>query len=231
MSFIPQEEGTANAPRHRSCRSSPFPPSGNNGRSSTMFTRGSLRHACRQCLWFLCLCALALSLHARAAGTGAQGDWWMFHHDPQHTGRSAFNGPSAPLLKWKYATNDSIVMSSPALGADGTIYVGSYDYNLYALNPSDGLVKWKSATRAFIDSSPAISTDGTIYIGSDDNYLYALNPVDGSLKWKYVTGIRSSSPLRPSVRTGRSTSDHVIITSMPSTRRMARCKWQYNTKI
>ena len=39
-------------------------------------------------------------------------------------------------------------MSSPAIGADGTIYVGSYDDNLYALtdNGTSGSLKWKYAT-------------------------------------------------------------------------------------
>ena len=84
--------------------------------------------------------------------------WSMFHHDPQHTGR-----------------------------ADGhdVIYVGSFDYCLYALNP-DGSLRWKYETGDYIESSPAIAPDGTIYVGSFDNYLYALNP-DGSLKWRYRT--------------------------------------------
>ena len=30
-------------------------------------------------------------------------------------------------LKWKYKT-DRMISSSPAIGSDGTIYVGSYDY-------------------------------------------------------------------------------------------------------
>ena len=37
-------------------------------------------------------------------------------------------------LKWKYKTGGSI-WSSPAIGSDGTIYVGSWDGNLYAINP------------------------------------------------------------------------------------------------
>ena len=36
-------------------------------------------------------------------------------------------------LKWQYATGGYRSMSSPAVGADGTIYVGSDDDNLYAL--------------------------------------------------------------------------------------------------
>ncbi|MCD6450252.1 MAG: PEGA domain-containing protein [Thermotogaceae bacterium] len=91
-------------------------------------------------------------------------------------------------LKWKFRTGISIE-SSPAIGKDGTIYVGSGSsnyYYLYAINP-DGTLKWKFRTGWFVDSSPAIGKDGTIYVGSHDNYLYAINP-DGTLKWKFKTG-------------------------------------------
>ena len=54
------------------------------------------------------------------------GDWWMFHHDPQHTGCSPFTGPASPVQKWAFQTGN-MILSSPAIGADGTIYVGSYD--------------------------------------------------------------------------------------------------------
>ncbi len=63
--------------------------------------------------------------------------------------------------------------SSPALGAAGTIYVGSYDNNLYALNP-DGTEKWRFATGSYVYSSPVLGVDGTIYVGSQDNNLYAV---------------------------------------------------------
>ena len=36
--------------------------------------------------------------------------------------------------KWEFLTGSS-VYSSPAIGADGTIYVGSYDSKFYAINP------------------------------------------------------------------------------------------------
>jgi hypothetical protein len=78
------------------------------------------------------------------------------------------------------------VSSSPAISQDGTIYFGSWDSYLYAINP-DGRLKWKFETEGYVYSSPAISQDGTIYFGSWDSYLYAINP-DGSLKWKFKTG-------------------------------------------
>jgi outer membrane protein assembly factor BamB len=75
---------------------------------------------------------------------------------------------------------------SPAIGADGTVYIGSLDSKLYALN-ADGTFRWSYTTGNQVYGSPAIGADGTIYIGSYDNNLYALNP-DGTLKWSYTTG-------------------------------------------
>ena len=77
-------------------------------------------------------------------------------------------------------------MSSPAIAANGTIYIGSEDYNLYAVNP-DGSQQWAFPTGNLIDSSPAIGADGTIYVGSYDGNLYAVNP-DGTQKWAFATG-------------------------------------------
>ena len=58
------------------------------------------------------------------AGANEQGDWWLFHHDVQHSGRSAATGPGAALQQWTLASGNAI-HSSPALAADGTIYIGS----------------------------------------------------------------------------------------------------------
>jgi len=96
------------------------------------------------------------------------------------------------ILKWRYSTG-SYVYSSPAIGVDGTIYVGSTNYYLYAINPN-GTFKWSYQTDSDVYSSPAIGADGTIYVGSHDNKLYAIN-LDGTLKWSYQTGdVVSSSP-------------------------------------
>jgi len=118
--------------------------------------------------------------------------WPMFGQNPQRTGRSPYSGPEVPKLKWSFTTG-SRIYSSPAIGADGTIYVGSIDNNLYAINP-DGSQKWSFTTGDVVFSSPAIGADGTIYVGSYDNNLYAINP-DGSQKWSFTTGAKIfSSP-------------------------------------
>ena len=122
------------------------------------------------------------------------GDWWMFRHDRQHTGRSPFTGPASPVQKWAFTTGNWIT-SSPAIGADGTIYIGSEDNKLYAINPN-GTPKWAFPTGNGIRySSPAIGADGTIYVGSEDDNLYAINP-DGTPQWAFPTGnLVLSSPM------------------------------------
>ncbi|MCX5894202.1 MAG: PQQ-binding-like beta-propeller repeat protein, partial [Proteobacteria bacterium] len=111
--------------------------------------------------------------------------WSMFRHDPQHSGRSPYTGPQTPVKKWEFATGN-YVFSSPAIGSDGTVYVGSADNKLYAIS-ADGSKKWEFATGDSVHSSPAIGSDGTVYVGSYDNKLYALNP-NGSKKWEFATG-------------------------------------------
>lgn len=113
------------------------------------------------------------------------GAWTMFRHDIQHTGKSDYRVVYHPVLKWDYYMGGAI-LSSPAVASDGTIYVGSNDKYLYAVNP-DGSLKWRYQTGSSIQSSPAIAADGTIYVGSQEGngYLYAINP-DGTLKWRYT---------------------------------------------
>jgi outer membrane protein assembly factor BamB len=127
----------------------------------------------------------------------ADSAWPMFGQNPQRTGRSPYSGPEVPELKWSFTTGD-VVRSSPAIGADGTIYVGSYDNKLYAIN-ADGSQKWSFTALDLpallsIKSSPAIGADGTIYFGSEDSNLYAMNP-DGSQKWSFTAYVSiESSP-------------------------------------
>ena len=69
--------------------------------------------------------------------------------------------------------------SSPAIGADGTVYVGSDDDKVYALDGATGAKKWEFETGGGVYSSPAIGADGTVYVGSDDNKVYALDGATG----------------------------------------------------
>ena len=108
-----------------------------------------------------------------------------FHTDINNTGLSQYKGPQTNDTKWNYTTKGAIESSS-TIGSDGTVYIGSDDDYLYAINPN-GTKKWSYKTGNSIKSTPAIASDGTIYVGSDDDYLYAINP-NGTKKWSYKTG-------------------------------------------
>ncbi len=113
--------------------------------------------------------------------------WPEFGEGMQSTRLSAALSatPTTGALEWSYTTGNKVI-SSAAIGADGTIYIGSVDHNLYALTPT-GALEWSYTTGGVVNSSPAIGADGTVYVGSYDNKLYAINP-NGKLKWSYTTG-------------------------------------------
>jgi outer membrane protein assembly factor BamB len=82
--------------------------------------------------------------------------------------------------------------AAPAIGADGTIYVGNGD-GLRAINGASGTVIWLFSS-ANVTSSPAIGGDGTIFFGTQDGNLYAVY-ANGTLRFKVITGAQvSSSP-------------------------------------
>lgn len=86
-------------------------------------------------------------------------------------------------LKWRFKVQDWIE-SSPSVAEDGTIYTGSKEGRVYAINPKDGSKKWEFVTGDGISGAPAIAKDGTLYIGSWDNNMYALTS-DGKEKWRF----------------------------------------------
>ena len=109
--------------------------------------------------------------------------WPMYCHDVRHTGRSPYSTASNPgTVKWKFRTEYGID-SSPAIDENGTIYIGSNEGYLHAIN-SNGTEKWRFTTNFFVTSSPAIAEDGTIYVGSWDDYFYAIYS-NGTLKWRF----------------------------------------------
>jgi len=78
-------------------------------------------------------------------------------------------------------------LSTPLIGADGTIYTGTFSHEraFYAITP-DGRLKWKFRTDYWIGGA-AIAADGTIYVGGGDGNLYALSP-KGMLRWQRSLG-------------------------------------------
>ncbi len=115
--------------------------------------------------------------------------------------------------KWDFALGwnggDDYEMSSPVIGADGTIYVGGANARcLFAINP-DGTYKWHFETLEAVTGSPAIGADGTIYVGvgyigvgpedfRPDGALYAITP-NGTQKWPWAYGMEGPVVSSPAI--------------------------------
>ena len=88
-------------------------------------------------------------------------NWPQFRSDPSHTGYQPFESTLSPatvgnlVLKWQSFLGKPL-FPSPAVAND-VVYVGSEGGNVYALNASDGSVKWMYLTGDYVDSSPAVA--------------------------------------------------------------------------
>jgi outer membrane protein assembly factor BamB/serine/threonine protein kinase/FKBP-type peptidyl-prolyl cis-trans isomerase 2 len=68
-----------------------------------------------------------------------------------------------------------------------TVYVGSGDGNVYALDAGTGEGVWSFETGTAVVSSPTV-VDGTVYVGSNDGNVYALDAGTGEEVWAFGTG-------------------------------------------
>lgn len=109
----------------------------------------------------------------------------MFRGDANHSG--LYSGPEPRQfhrVKWKFLTGNRIVSSPVVQGK--TIYFGSDDGNIYAVDTESGRQMWKCATKGAVSSTPAVA-NGVVYATSYDGKLYALNSETGAAKWKFAT--------------------------------------------
>jgi FOG: WD40-like repeat len=112
-------------------------------------------------------------------------------------------------LKWKFSTDGErrfeakglhgmqpkdqtiadpfdIFLSSPVV-ANGVVYFGSGDGNLYALESDTCDLRWKFKTGDVVHASPALA-DGVLFFGSWDSYFYAVDAATGKEKWRFHGG-------------------------------------------
>ncbi len=92
------------------------------------------------------------------------------------------------------------VWSTPVLDGD-TLYVGSLDKHLYALDADDGGEKWRYQAGGAVASVPIVYEDA-VYFGSFDVEVYAVNKADGALKWRSDTGATNWFWARPVIHNG-----------------------------
>ena len=108
------------------------------------------------------------------------------HCRDKNTGKLIWNYKtlSGALPDRKYDWPD-YYQSSPVM-SEGTIYFGSGDGRLYAIDATTGKHIWNFETGDVVHTAPAISGN-KIFVGSFDGHLYALNRSNGQQIWKFKT--------------------------------------------
>jgi outer membrane protein assembly factor BamB len=129
-------------------------------------------------------------------------DWPKFGRDLANSGVSGETAISSAnvsglQVKWEFDTG-SLIDGSPVIATVGgirTVYIGSLDGVLHALDADTGKQIWSfqvdrvgacaitPSTGCLLASTPAVE-HGIVYVGSGGAYVYALDGATGSLVWK-----------------------------------------------
>ncbi|NIO22734.1 MAG: PQQ-binding-like beta-propeller repeat protein, partial [Candidatus Aenigmarchaeota archaeon] len=78
------------------------------------------------------------------------------------------------------ATFGGSVASSPKI-ADGILYFGSMDQNVYAVNPKTGKEMWRTKLGGIIIFCNPVFWKGLLMIGTLDQKFYAMNKRTGKI--------------------------------------------------
>ncbi len=105
-----------------------------------------------------------------------------------------------PRLVWTFSTGGSVV-ARPVI-ADGRVYVGSRDYNLYCINAEDGTEVWRFAADGPILAGAVVGDEGLVFFNShtDDGWessqtLFCLNAASGTEDWSEgLAGVLTTGP-------------------------------------
>jgi outer membrane protein assembly factor BamB len=128
---------------------------------------------------------LSFAILFLCVGPANSADWPIFRGDPALTGRAAGSLPDSLSLIWIYNTGDDI-KSSPVI-AGQTIYIGSDDDTLYALDLQTGKLQWGASAGSAIEAPPLVLDDRVI-VGALDGAVRTFEAGTGHLIWTYDTG-------------------------------------------
>lgn len=94
--------------------------------------------------------------------------------------RSELGGaPASPV--WSYAAG-SPVWAGPTF-AGGTVYVGTQDGSVHAIDARTGIRRWTRRLDGAIRTRPVVS-GGAVYLQADDGFLYKLAAASGAVRWR-----------------------------------------------
>jgi outer membrane protein assembly factor BamB len=101
-------------------------------------------------------------------------------------------------------------LSSPIVSeGEQTVYFGSGDGYIYAVDISNGALVWRFRTMGIVHTSAALY-GGSIYMGSWDGNFYAINTKTGKLVWKFKTGEDTAQHLLEGIQSSATVHDGIV---------------------
>lgn len=145
-------------------------------------------------LGFVVSCLALCGVLATASQLPVRLDAWpMFRGSSALCGVSETQLPKTLKLRWSYQAKDSI--ESSAAIVDGTVYVGSMDGSLHAIDLAAGKVRWQYGTGGPVEESSPCVHSGMAYVGDLNGVLHAVDVATGKARWTFKTdGEIKSSP-------------------------------------
>jgi outer membrane protein assembly factor BamB len=107
----------------------------------------------------------------------------VVHGVDKMDGRGLWTFRTGGEKQWDYW---DVFLSTPVPDAKHTLFFGSGDHNVYAVNKRNGALRWKVETGAIVHGSPVLSGEKVI-VGSFDGKMYALDQANGKILWTFKT--------------------------------------------
>jgi outer membrane protein assembly factor BamB len=128
---------------------------------------------------------MALSDDAPASSPPSPSAWPLGRGNPLSTGVYPGTLPEKLEVLWTFEP-EKAGFEATAVIADGVVFVGSLDGEMFAVNLADGSEKWKFPTEAGFRAAAAFR-DGRLYAGDMDGVVYCLDAATGEELWKFST--------------------------------------------
>lgn len=123
--------------------------------------------------------------HSEITPSLAADDWATLQRDHLRTGYLPVDSPQLDgTILWQLHTEGTI--TSPPSVVDGTLYVGTGDARILALDGATGDVVWERGVSSPIDLPVTVAGD-YLYVVLRNGHLLALDKSGGENRWRFTT--------------------------------------------
>ncbi len=117
--------------------------------------------------------------------------WPVFRGDPLANGVAGSKLPDDPKVLWKFNSKEHGFEATVAI-ADGRVFAGCLDGELYVLSLEDGKELWRYHTELGF-TAPAAVKDGRVFAGDSDGRFYCFDAATGKPQWGFEASAEINS--------------------------------------